>query len=167
MCSCRSLHGISVEREPADGEISGLRTNHSPAPSIIAASRQFPTCFDRCHCYLPGCSSLHHDSQPTNATLISSALITSFLRNQIVTRLGKLSHSLIPFQSAPHQTANCPLVQSTVSLAAAVHLLPGVPEKLFSRKIQTESFVFSPCGHWVVNNISYFLEEQSLVLANS
>lgn len=114
MCSCRSLHGISVEREPADGEISGLRTNHSPAPSIIAASRQFPTCFDRCHCYLPGCSSLYHDSQPTNATLISSALITSFLRNQIVTRLGKLSHSLIPFQSAPHQTR--PLIAHSFSL---------------------------------------------------
>lgn len=78
---------------------------------------------------LLGCSRLHHDSPPTRVTFISSALITSFLCNQIATRLGELSHSFIPFQSVPHWTGNCPLIQSTASLAVLVHLLPGVPAK--------------------------------------
>lgn len=76
-----------------------------------------------------GSSSLHRRSRSTTATFISSALITSFLCNQIAPWLGELSRSLIPFQSAPHQTANCPLIQSTASLAALVHLLPGAPAK--------------------------------------
>lgn len=98
----------------------------------------------------PASSSLHHDTQSTSVAFISSALITAFLCNQIATWLGELSHSLIPFQSAPHRTGNCPLIQSTASLAVLVHLLPGVPAKFLNWRLAI-------CLHQKISNVPHDL----------
>lgn len=99
-------------------------------PLYVTNSRLLHCGLDECHHSLLG---LH--SRSTSVAFISSALITSFLCNQIATWLVELSHSFIPFQSAPLQTANCPLVQSTASLAVLVHLQPGAPAKFLNWRL--------------------------------